>query len=108
MTYPEFGKAVSDWLSGMLTKESMASPDNLRKVYYTIGELRSVGPIAPDKMIPILIHTLDLYASPQWPLSLLAMYGKAAEPARERVEQLIDSDDYWVKNNAIEVISRLQ
>lgn len=103
-----FGPAVTSWLERQISKSDESDQGcSLRGAYWTIGELRRVGPIVPEQMIPILTRMLDLYESPQWPLDYLAMYGKAAEPARSKVQSLLDSKDSNVRYYAVQVMASL-
>jgi hypothetical protein len=103
-----FGPAVTSWLERQISKSDESDQGcSLRGAYWTIGELRRVGPIVPEQMIPILTRMLDLYESPQWPLDYLAMYGKAAKPARSKVQSLLDSKDSNVRYYAVQVMASL-
>jgi hypothetical protein len=105
---PHFGPAVATWLDGQISKSDESDKGrSLHNAYWALGDLRRVGPIVPEQMVPILIRMLDLYESPQWPLDYLATYGKAAEAARAKVASLLDSEDANVRSYAAQVMASL-
>jgi hypothetical protein len=106
--YPAFGEAVSAYLEAALPTERVAERSEMsHHSYHVIDKLRDIGPVAPDKIVPLLVRALEVFPDPQWPLDLLAMYGKEAEPARKRVEELTQHPSEWVRRNASQVLARL-
>jgi hypothetical protein len=108
MKYPKFGVAVTAWLDTELAQNSDDEQRPLSSLAYNIiGDLRDVGPIAPEQMVPLLVRSLDVFPDPQWPLDLLVLYGKSGVRAEPRLLELARSDKKLLQHYANRALAAL-